>query len=87
MDRLNYEIFSRLWIFWHSRARKFFDDVNPRPDWRTSGGYHGWFSHRPAWHLCCNGNAGGWRTALCVYLEHKWRDSDYYNREQDDART
>jgi len=28
---------------------------------------------RPWWHLCCNGDAGGWRTDVCDYLEHKWR--------------
>ena len=28
---------------------------------------------RPFWHLCCNGNSGGWRTDLCDWLENKWR--------------
>jgi len=33
---------------------------------------------RPWWHLCCNGDSGGWRTAVCDYLEHKWRSTKYY---------
>ena len=28
---------------------------------------------RPWWHLCCNGDPGGWRTTVCDFLEHKWR--------------
>lgn len=28
---------------------------------------------RPFYHLCCNGNNGGWRTNLCDWLEGKWR--------------
>ena len=28
---------------------------------------------RPWWHLCCNGDNGGWRTRLCDYLEYRWR--------------
>lgn len=47
--------------------------------------YRDWCSSRmesrPWWHLCCNGDAGGWRTRLCDYLEHKWRGTNYYNRE------
>lgn len=33
--------------------------------------------NRPAWHLCCNGDAGGWRTAFCDWLETGWRFSEY----------
>ena len=31
---------------------------------------------RPWWHLCCNGDAGGWRTDVCDWLEgypNGWR--------------
>jgi hypothetical protein len=32
-----------------------------------------WMGHsRPWWHLCCNGDNGGWRTRVCDYLE-RWR--------------
>jgi len=40
---------------------------------------------RPPYHMCCNGNAGGWRTKLCDYLEEGWRyaeDDLYYKEEQ-----
>jgi hypothetical protein len=67
-------IYERLWILWHMRFRTFFDDVNPKPGWREQGGHWGWFSNRPWWHMCCNGDAGGWRTKLCSHLEHRWRD-------------
>jgi hypothetical protein len=34
---------------------------------------------RPWWHVCCNGDAGGWRTHVCDWLEHKWRSTRYYS--------
>ena len=42
---------------------------------------------RPWWHLCCNGNAGGWRTKLCDYLEGSWRSTDYYSKGGNDGET
>jgi hypothetical protein len=29
---------------------------------------------RPFYHLCCNGNSGGWRTSICDWLEIRWRN-------------
>jgi hypothetical protein len=34
---------------------------------------------RPWWHICCNGDSGGWRTDVCDWLEGNWRSTDYYN--------
>ncbi len=47
-----------LWEQWHCKLTKLYDGnaghtVKPRP----------WY------HMCCNGNAGGWRTQLCDMLE------------------
>ena len=43
-----------------------------------------WRTGRPCWHLCCNGDAGGWRTKLCDALEGRWRRMEgqiYYGDE------
>ena len=45
-----------LWEKWHS-------------DMRYLYGWHGYHNGRPWYHLCCNGNAGGWRTRVCDWLE------------------
>ena len=78
VDRLKYEVCERLWRLWHSRLRRMFD--------RLSGNETFWVKSRPSWHLCCNGDAGGWRTDLCSWLEEIFRNTDYYCRpqEQDD---
>lgn len=55
--------------------RKFGHKVEYR-EWTSST-----MKSRPWWHLCCNGDAGGWRTGVCDYLEHKWRDTKHYNRD------
>jgi len=47
---------SKLWYLWHCTLCKFF------------GGYTE--ENRPFYHICCNGNAGGWRTNLCDSLEN-----------------
>lgn len=54
-----YKIKYRLWYWWHCSLRRFFDGKYP------VGMYH----DRPFYHMCCNGNAGGWRTDLCDSLE------------------
>jgi hypothetical protein len=84
MDRLQYEIFYRLWRIWHIGLRKFFDGftetfygklgqmVLPYAKYVTRS--------RPQWHLCCNGDNGGWRTTVCDYLEHKWRYTKHYEK-------
>jgi hypothetical protein len=58
---MRYRIFYRLWMLWHCRLREHY-------------GYDGYFhKSRPWHHMCCNGNAGGWRTRLCDWLERNWR--------------
>lgn len=56
-DVFMYHTLSKLWWWWHCEWRRFFDkgvySVKPHP----------W------WHMCCNGNAGGWRTRVCDMLE------------------
>ena len=49
------------WIKWHITLRR----------WYGNEGYY--TKSRPWYHLCCNGDAGGWRTNLCNYLEDKIR--------------
>lgn len=51
-----YRIKGRLWNWWHSDLRWFFGVE-----------YIG--KNRPWYHLCCNGDCGGWRTRLCDMLE------------------
>lgn len=99
MDRLQYEVFVRLWTIWHIRlpGLKVFQKWEPpysdpdlftpeetemlKREFPSKGQYRRWGgSPRPWWHLCCNGDAGGWRTALCDYLEQKWRYTKYYDR-------
>jgi hypothetical protein len=64
-DRFMHRLFDRLWYFWHSQSRHQFDV------W-TNGGR--WFQgDRPRWHMCCNGDAGGWRTKFCNWLEEGFR--------------
>ena len=60
---LMYHVKRKLWHVWHV-------------DLRISYGYSGSEGNRPWYHLCCNGNAGGWRTSLCDMLEDEstgWR--------------
>ena len=53
----------RLWVWWHSYLA-----------FRVFGVKR--YFNRPWWHLCCNGESGGWRTAFCDWLEdypNGWR--------------
>ena len=74
------QIWYRIWVIWHSRLRDWFDYLDARvkgkdpKEWKY--GIRGISGSRPHWHLCCNGNPGGWRTTFCDYLEHKWRRYD-----------
>lgn len=50
------------------------------------GEYQYILDNRPWWHMCCNGDTGGWRTHFCNWLENKWRSTRYYNEAwEDDA--
>ncbi len=59
-----------MWKLWHIYLRKLFDYL--------SGIGYGYqtLDSRPWYHLCCNGDAGGWRTKFCDCLENHWRYVD-----------
>ena len=61
---IRYRLPHFLWTVWHVKLRECF------------GHYRGVWNGRPWWHLCCNGNAGGWRTKVCDFLEFTWRDEE-----------
>lgn len=71
-------MYYKLWTWWHCDLRRFFDTFDARlrgkdpNDWMYGIRYAP--MNRPWWHLCCNGDAGGWRTKICDILEHRWRD-------------
>ena len=73
MDKLKYEIFYWLWAWWHMWLRSWFERIDPEPGMYVC-------KARPWWHMCCNGDAGGWRTKLCTWLEESWRYSRYQVR-------
>lgn len=62
MRSLRYRFWFRLWHIWHIDIRRWW------------GWPHEYIEGRPWYQLCCNGNAGGWRTAVCDYMEIKWRN-------------
>lgn len=57
--RMMYKLKYNLWYIWHCKFRNWYDD---RAGCHISN--HHWS------HMCCNGNAGGWRTDLCDWLEN-----------------
>lgn len=60
IKRVKFEVYWWIWTTWHSDLRRFFDKMSGRT----------YFSEpRPWWHLCCNGNSGGWRTTFCNYFD------------------
>ena len=65
LDRFIYPIFYKTWIWWHISMRNYKPFMNKD---RTF-----YCRNRPWWHMCCNGDNGGWRTAFCRYLEDNWR--------------
>jgi len=74
---MKYRLYRWLWTYWHIHNRQFFDSFTP-----TEYGMLGEMrlpyakyvcESRPWWHLCCNGDNGGWRTSLCDRLEGTWR--------------
>jgi hypothetical protein len=77
---MRYMVFYFIWSTWHMKFRRFFDYFDARlrgkdpNNWMYACRYAP--DTRPHWHMCCNGNAGGWRTNLCDWLEHKWRALD-----------
>ena len=70
MTKLRYLVYRQAWFWWHCTLRRFFDRVSAESYW-------GAMKSRPWWHLCCNGDAGGWRTAFCDHLEVYWRTSPH----------
>ena len=75
-ELMKYWIYYTLWTWWHSKIRHWYDV-------RFNDGYY-FGGNRPFWHVCCNGDAGGWRTDICNYLEHKWRDIEA-DKQKDEA--
>ena len=73
IDRMKYRIYNWLWTLWHMRAREYFDSFTPPSPYAKYI-----TTSRPWWHLCCNGDCGGWRTAVCDHLEHGWRYTKHY---------
>ena len=70
----------KLWVWWHCDLRKFFDRLDARlrgknpSDWMYGIRYAG--PCRPWWHMCCNGDCGGWRSDFCRALEDRWRAAE-----------
>ena len=62
---IKYRIYFTLWRIWHSQLRYWYD--------RQFNGGNMYHHSRPWWHMCCNGDSGGWRTDVCNHLEHTWR--------------
>lgn len=81
IDRLKHELCYRLWRVWHVRLCNFFDGFTPTEYGRFGERRLPYAKYvttsRPFWHLCCNGDCGGWRTSLCDRLEHGWRYSKH----------
>ena len=66
MRTLYVAFIAKLWYLWHLKLRHVYDRFYPRSSVLES---------RPWWQLCCNGNAGGWRTRFCDKLENYWRSN------------
>lgn len=66
-----YRVLDTLWYWWHCRMRSWYDGAQHRSE------------TRPFWHLCCNGDSGGWRTALCHRLEDFSTGWRYHQNEMD----
>ena len=64
--KAEYRIKRRLWLWWHGRLPFVFSERM----------YH-YPESRPKWHICCNGDAGGWRLTVCDWLEYRWRDLEH----------
>lgn len=98
-DTLKYKIYRRLWYIWHCQLPRFkyfqqktlVGTVKRLPNGEIVTGYTWERRHwvavdhrsRPWWHICCNGDAGGWRTNLCDYLEGTFRamERDYHDNQ------
>jgi len=62
---LVYHVKSFMWSWWHMELPNKFGN---RMHWLMNS--------RPWWHMCCNGDRGGWRTDFCDWLEgypNGWR--------------
>ena len=62
---MKWKLYNYIWELWHCRLRHIFDKIDKRQRWNLSmKGYS-----RPWWHLCCNGDGGGWRTKFCGHFD------------------
>tara|TARA_R100001163_G_C5062172_1_gene199158 strand:+ start:234 stop:851 length:618 start_codon:yes stop_codon:yes gene_type:complete len=59
--KIEFRVKRRLWLLWHGRLPYLFSER------------HYCDESRPWWHICCNGDGGGWRTTVCDWLEYRWR--------------
>ena len=67
--KVMYRVIERIWDFWHQELRHRWG----RRDCLGWTDYKVFHANRPWYHLCCNGNYGGWRTDLCSFLDETWR--------------
>ena len=65
-----YNVKYKLWYLWHCKLRALY-----------KGNCHSFEADRPFYHMCCNGNAGGWRTKLCDSLENYQTGYRYHEKQ------
>ena len=95
--KMVFHIKYRLWNWWHCELPYRVYRLGRRKECRMCGSRteerdQRWLiNSRPWWHLCCNGDAGGWRTDVCNWLEgyrYGWRGLEervYPHRFQSEA--
>jgi len=80
--KMVFRIKVRLWEWWHCELPYRVYRLGRLKKCRMCGSRteerdQRWMTNsRPWWHLCCNGDAGGWRTRVCDWLEgypNGWR--------------
>lgn len=77
LNQVKYRIYYTLWAYWHMWLRRRFDNLHRNTHFNVSQTALFVCDSRPWYHLCCNGDAGGWRTDVCNYLEYKWRKLEW----------
>lgn len=70
MSRIKYEVYNFIWSWWHMWLRQKFDNI--------SNGERFYLKSRPWWHMCCNGDQGGWRTKFCNHFDEGLHYTKYY---------